>query len=205
MTLPKLLLAAGALLLLASAAHPQPSTLTAGQVLERIRKNVGVPWREQTVDTLKTGTPETPVTGIAVTMMATLDVLQRAAASGKNMVITHEPTFYGHLDGTEELEKESDAVLAAKQALIRRHHLVVFRFHDHWHLRRPDGIQTGMVRALSWQQYQNPSDEHLFTLPETTLERLAADLKQRLHVRTLRVVGDPKLKVTGVGMTPGFP
>jgi len=38
------------------------------------------------------------VTGIAVTMMATLDVLQRAAANGQNLIITHEPTFYDHLD-----------------------------------------------------------------------------------------------------------
>ena len=26
--------------------------------------------------------------------MSTLDVLQRAAAQGKNIIITHEPTFY---------------------------------------------------------------------------------------------------------------
>ena len=36
--------------------------------------------------------------GIATTMMATLDVMKRAAAAGKNMVITHEPTFYSHQD-----------------------------------------------------------------------------------------------------------
>ena len=70
--------------------------LTAGQVIDRIRKNVGVPWRTETVDTIKSGSPDTPVKGIATTMMATLDVVQRAAEAGKNMVITHEPTFYSH-------------------------------------------------------------------------------------------------------------
>src|SRR5262245_26999481 len=104
-----------------SAQQPQ---LTARQVIERIQKNVGVPWRSHTVDTFKAGDPNTPVTGIATTMMATFDVLQRAAASGKNLVITHEPTFYGHLDQIGELQKEHDAVLAAKLAFIEKHHLV---------------------------------------------------------------------------------
>ena len=82
-------------------ARAQP--LTARQVIDRIKANVGVPWTEPTVDTIKAGDPETPVKGIALTMMATLDVLQRAAAAGQNLVITHEPTFYDHLDPTEGL------------------------------------------------------------------------------------------------------
>jgi hypothetical protein len=44
---------------------------TAGQVIERIQKNVGVPWRTQTVDTIKSGSAGTRVKGIATTMMAT--------------------------------------------------------------------------------------------------------------------------------------
>src|SRR4051812_27910827 len=82
----------------------QQQTLTARQVIERIQKEVGVPWQQQTVDTFKAGDPDTPVTGVATTMMATYDVLTRAAAEGKNLVITHEPTFYGHLDQTADLE-----------------------------------------------------------------------------------------------------
>ena len=61
-------------------AGAQNSRLTARQVIERIQKHVGVTWREPTVDTFKAGNPDAPVTGIAVTMMATLNVLQRAAA-----------------------------------------------------------------------------------------------------------------------------
>src|SRR5882672_474793 len=72
--------------------------LTARDVVQRIQQNIGVPWTEPTVDTFKDGDPATPVTGIAVTMMATFDVLQRAAARGANLVITHEPTFYDHFD-----------------------------------------------------------------------------------------------------------
>jgi len=179
--------------------------LTARQVIERIQKNVGVTWQSQTVDTFKAGDPDTPVTGIATTMMATYDVLERAAAAGDNLIITHEPTFYGHLDQTAALAKENDAVLAAKQALIEKHHLVVWRFHDHWHMRTPDGIQTGMIRALGWQKFQNNDEGHLFTIPETTVDSLASSIKERLGIRTLRVVGDPAMRVTKVALNPGYP
>ena len=59
----------------------------------------------QTVDTFKAGDPDTPVTGIAVTMMATLDVLQRAAANHQNLIITHEPTFFSHQDTPEGMDQ----------------------------------------------------------------------------------------------------
>src|SRR5580693_5590134 len=83
------------------------SAPTASQVVERIKQNVGVPWRTETVDRFVAGDPETPVKGIATTMMATLDVIQRAAATGKNFVITHEPTFWLHQDTVTGLEQDS--------------------------------------------------------------------------------------------------
>lgn len=178
-------------------------TLTAGEVIDKIKQQVGVAWRTATVDTIKAGSPATPVTGIAVTMMPTYDVLRRAAASGKNLIIAHEPTFYGHLDETGYLEKENDAVWAAKQAFIKEHNLVIFRFHDHWHARRPDGIMTGIVRALGWRRYQNAGAPGRFTLPQTTLEKLAAELKKKLGSRVVRVVGDARMAVTKVALNPG--
>ncbi len=75
-----------ALLLSTSLFAQNQHQLTAQQVIERIQKNVGVPWTTPTVDTIKAGDPNEPVTGIATTMMATLDVLERASAEGKNLV-----------------------------------------------------------------------------------------------------------------------
>jgi putative NIF3 family GTP cyclohydrolase 1 type 2 len=187
----------------ASLAQGGEKPLTARHVIEQIKQNVGVPWTEPTVDTFKGGNPDTPVTGIAVTMMATLDVLERAAANGQNLVITHEPTFYNHLDASEALQKQNDPVLAEKEKFISDHHLVVWRFHDHWHMRKPDGILLGMTQALGWEKFQNPQNEHLYKLPETTVEALAAEVKHKLNIVALRAVGEPKMKITKVAFLPG--
>jgi putative NIF3 family GTP cyclohydrolase 1 type 2 len=175
---------------------------TAREIVARIQQHVGIPWMTQTVDTFKAGNADTRVTGIAVTMMATLDVLQRAAANGQNLVITHEPTFYSHQDKPEGMD-ESDLVWSEKRAFIEKHGLVVWRFHDHWHRMQPDGIQAGMVQALGWEKYQNTDNQNLFTVPETTVEKLAADVAKRLDTPVLRVVGNPEMKVTKIALNPG--
>ena len=133
--------------------------LTATQVIGRIQKQAGVPWRAPKVDTFKAGNPDAPVKGIAVTMMATFDVLRRAAASGATLIITHEPTFYGHQDMTGGLENENDQVLAAKQAFIKTHGLVIWRFHDHLHRMNPDMVTAGVINALGWGKFQVRADE----------------------------------------------
>lgn len=188
----------------AHSAAAQAKPLTAREVVARIQEHVGIPWMQQTVDTFKAGNPNEEVKGIAVTMMATLDVLQRAAAGGQNLIITHEPTFFNHLDKPDDLEqKGSDPVLAAKRAFIEEHGLVIRRFHDHWHRMKQDGIETGMAHTLGWEKFQDSANQYLFTVPETDLEHLAIDLKNRLKIRVIRVVGDPKLKVKKVALVPG--
>lgn len=192
-----------AALVLPLPAFAQQKQLTARQVIERIQAHVGVPWQSDTVDTFKAGNPDTPVTGIAVTMMATFDVLKRAAASRNNLIITHEPTFFNHLDKPDLAEGDSDAVLAEKRAFIEKHGLVIWRFHDHWHAREPDGIEAGMVHALGWEKYQDPANQYLFTLPRMSVEALAAELKARLRIRVMRVVGEPEMQVTRIAFSPG--
>jgi putative NIF3 family GTP cyclohydrolase 1 type 2 len=188
--------------LAAAPARSQSSAPTARQVVKAIQDHVGVPWSGDTVDTFKAGNPDTPVTGIAVTMMATMDVLERAAANHENFVITHEPTFYNHLDVPEEMA-QTDPVWAEKRAFIEKHNMVVWRFHDHWHERNPDGILVGMVHVLGWEKYQRKDFPYGFTLPETTVQKLAQETATKLGSSVLRVVGNPDMKVTKIALSPG--
>ena len=186
----------------ANSAFAQTNAPTARQIVKEIQEHVGVPWKSDTVDTFKAGNPDTPVTGIAVTMMATMDVLERAAANHENFVITHEPTFYNHLDVPEEMP-QTDPVWAEKRAFIEKHNMVVWRFHDHWHERNPDGILVGMVHVLGWEKYQRKDFPYGFTLPETTVQKLAQETATKLGSSVLRVVGNPDMKVTKIALSPG--
>jgi putative NIF3 family GTP cyclohydrolase 1 type 2 len=183
-------------------AMAQDKKPTARELVAAIQEHVGIPWQKETVDTFKAGNPDTPVTGIAVTMMATMEVLERAAANGQNLVITHEPTFYHHLDRPEGME-ESDAVWKEKRAFLEKHGMVVWRFHDHWHRRKPDGILAGMVHAMAWEKYQQEENPYLFTMPERTLEALAAEVAKKLGSPVVRVVGERGMKVTRIAFSPG--
>jgi putative NIF3 family GTP cyclohydrolase 1 type 2 len=194
---------AGSALLAAPMAEPQqtPTQLTAAGVVERIRNHVGVPWQSQTVDRILAGNADTAVRGIAVTMMATLDVLERAVAAGKNMIITHEPTFYLHEDTTAELQ--NDPTLKYKMDFIRKNNIAVFRFHDHWHARRPDGIAIGMMQQLGWEKNVDPQDPLRFHFSGEPLIQFCKGLQSRLNDRTMRVVGKPTLPVKRVAASWG--
>jgi len=180
----------------------QEHQITAREVVAEIQKHVGVEWQKDTVDTFKAGNPDTPLTGIAVTMMATMEVLQRASAKGMNFVITHEPTFYAHRDAPEGMPQD-DPVWAEKRAFLEKHNMVVWRFHDHWHMRKPDGIEAGMVRLLGWEKFQSAENQYLFVLPETTVKELAEEVATKLKSSVVRVVGDAEMKVTKLGLSPG--
>ena len=179
--------------------------MTAQEIVDVIKAKLagdGIAWRAQTVDTFKAGRPETLVRGIATTGMATFDVLRRASGAGRNFVITHEPTFYNHQDQTAALEH--DATYLAKRRFIEDRGLVVWRFHDHAHMMRPDPLVAGSARMLGWTSYASPTERGVYVLPPTTLRALAADVARRLGGRAIRVCGDPAMTVTRVSMGPGY-
>ena len=174
----QLVLAAGAGLAGMRSLRAQNAGLTSRQVVERIQKNVGIPWREQTVDNFKDGSnPDEPVTGIATTMVATFELLHRAAAAKRNLIIVHEPTYYSNLDDPKDVS--SDPMFRLKRDFIANNKLSVFRFHDHWHGHKPDGIIEGMAIGLGWKKYQNPDNARLFALPATTLNAVAIQIRNQ--------------------------
>ena len=189
------------LLPVCAVAQSSSKSLTAADVMQRVIAATGATPPADTVDTLKAGDPNTVVTGIVTTFMDTYPVLEKAVASGKNLIISHEPTFYNHLD--QQSQFAADPVYQQKLAYIREHHLVVYRFHDTWHMRKPDGILEGMVSQFGWKKYQNSADPNLFTLPATTVGQVAASLQKSTGARAIRIVGDPAMPVTQIALMPG--
>jgi putative NIF3 family GTP cyclohydrolase 1 type 2 len=218
-------LAAGTVAAPFAVVRSSAAPFTAQEVVDRIKKQVGVDWNPETVDTFKAGDPVSAVTGIAVTNLATLSVLDRAVKAGSNLIITCEPTFYARADRptppagrraggaaapaaaaearTAAPAPRPDPVFAAKRDFIARHRLVVWRFSDHWRRRTPDPFAQGLADTLGWSRFRSQTDPSRVSIPPTTLADLALSLKKKLDARGgIRVVGDRRLVVQAVGLLP---
>ena len=181
----------------------ESTMITAGDVLDRIKKNLGVPWQENTTrDTFKAGGPATEVKGIATTVMSTFDQIKRAHAEGLNFILTHETTYWYDRDLLDGLA--DDPVYRAKSEFCAANNIVILRFHDNLHARRPDFTFQALARVTGWTQYEDPPNSRRFLLPETTLGALAADVAKRLGSKALRIVGDPAAKVSRTQMGVGY-
>jgi hypothetical protein len=195
---------------LPSAVAAGSAALTADQVVAAIRQAVeasGVTWSSQTVDTFKAGNPSTVVTGIVTTALATFEVLHRAVLTRANLIVTIEPTFHIRSDSPD-----SSTVAAAKLQFIEDNGLVVWRFSDHWPQVTPNPLAKGLVEAMGWNWGNVHGDPPRLVIPTVgggrgagriRLAALSAQIKNRLKVTGMRVVGLPSTPVTTVGLLPG--
>jgi len=201
--------------------------LTASRLLERRMKNVGIPWQSQRADGfddgIHMGHPDTAVTGIVTTFTPTFEVLKRAVATGKNTIICRETRFYsrgeraplyfrnGPAPPKDLLDK--DPTVRAKREFIDFHGLVIIKLVDNWDPRKTDGQLRGLALALGWGKYHlgrtgekdsyGPGNAY-FSLPRVSLGQLLRQVQTSLHVRSLRVIGDPQSPVSKVVVTQGF-
>ncbi len=194
-----LLLAAGLQQIFAQ--QTADKTQTARQIISLMQDHLTCTWSQETVDTFKSGNPDDVVTGVAVCMFADMETLRKAVANNCNLIIAHEPTFYNHLDKTAFLEK--DPVYLGKSEYIKKHRLIIFRFHDHIHKTDPDGIYLGMVDKLGWKANQVDKSMMFFKFEEQTVGAFAQKLQEKLKGSQLRIVGDPQMRFTKVALGVG--
>ena len=176
-------------------------TGTIQEAIETILSAVKVAPLPDTVDTVRTGDPTRPLTGVVTTFMATSAVITRAAELGANLIITHESAFYIHREDTEWLA--DDPVYQAKRRLIDEHGIVIWRFHDYWHRTRPDGLVVGILERLGWEHDDAVQQSYVATIEPRTLVELAAEIKTRLGVPAVRVAGPDGLLCRRVGLLVG--
>ena len=178
--------------------------MTSREVVDLIRKNLGVPWQEQTFrDTFKVGDPDAPIKGIATTMMATYSMLKRAAEANLNFIITHEDTYWNDRDDTKELT--ANPLYIEKTEFAKKNGLVIWRMHDQMHNMKPDYTVSATLRVLGVKGAEAAAMQpHIYPVPETTLGEFASQIKQRTGIRAIRCVGNPKAKVVKVLFGPGY-
>jgi putative NIF3 family GTP cyclohydrolase 1 type 2 len=196
-------------------------TITAADVVLKMRESLGSSWTESSADGFQTGAPETPVTGVAVAWTPTLEVLRKAVAEKRNFILTKEGPFWE--DSAPRLEQgvsgrspkaliEGTSLYQFKQDYLRAHDLVVWRFSANWeHTDRNFGLQ-GLAVALGWERQAdsalNGSLGSLgaaeYTVPTTTLLDLVGMLKQKLKMPAPRALGNPNARLQNIVLCPGF-
>ena len=153
-------------------------------------------------DGYKAGNPQDECRGVAVALVPTVDVIERAAKLGCNLLVTHEPIFYQTPDFPEWKGCFPNAVYEEKRSLLERTKMTVWRDHDHMHAHRPDSIFAGVMLELGWEDYYVPVGEFgegfcfRFQLPEMTVGELGALLKEKLHLNGLKYIGDAAARIS---------
>ena len=184
-----------------AASHLSPlATPTIQEIVDLIISAVPGGIKNDTVDTFKSGDPSQPCTGIVTTFMATAEVIKKAADLGANFIITHEPTYYNHLDEVDWLK--DDPVYNFKKTLIEKNGITIWRFHDYWHTVQPDGILHGLIESLGWEQYEI-KNQKVITIPQTTVRELAVFFKEKMGLIRPFIVGDPNMICGSVALLPG--
>jgi putative NIF3 family GTP cyclohydrolase 1 type 2 len=173
------------------------------QVMDMILRSVpGAPF-QQTVDTIKAGDTNQPVTGIVTTMFATVDVIRKAISLKANFIIAHEPTFYNHTDSTDWIE--NDTVLKLKKELLNKNNIVVWRFHDYIHSMRPDSVLIGVLSSLGWDKYYDAANPVMIKVPSITVRDVVSLVKTKLGIKSVKVVGDLSQPCERIAILPGAP
>jgi len=174
---------------------------TVAAVIEAVISGIPGAPRTDTVDVVKAGDPQQPCTGVVTTFLGTLAVLRQAKAMGANLVISHEPVFYNHLDKTDWLA--GDRVFEKKKRFLDESRLVVWRAHDTWHTLRPDPVTAGTVAVMGWERYVKPRGGDVCEIPPVPVSELALRLKQKLGSHGVRYVGDPAQGVRRLALNVG--
>ena len=145
-----------------------------------------VDW-QHTPDGFKVGDENAEVHGIAVGWQSLQSALEEAQARGCNLFITHEPTFYSHMDDDEALKATAPA--QRKRAFLERTGMVVYRCHDVWDVYPGVGIVDAWSAYLELgQPVARARFYNLHQVPPTTAWELTRRIAERVASLGERVV-----------------
>jgi len=156
------------------------------------------------LDVYKYGNPEAECTGVACVLTSSVGAIRQAAEAGCNLMIAHENAFYIDTDETDWLK--GDDVFEEKAALLDKHGITLWRYHDHMHRHSPDKMFEGITMELGWKDYHiggrtpNGGVYQSYMLPnKVKLGDLAKEMKEKFSMNGIRVIGNLDAEVQKVG------
>ena len=163
-----------------------------------------VDW-EHTCDGFKSGSPELEVRGIAVAWQSTFSALREAHEAGCNVFITHEPTFYTHMDDDPEVFKYEHA--RKKKTFLEETGMVVYRCHDVWDRMPEIGIPESWAHGLGFEGKPVARDWFHVAYPvEGTVREVAERIREKaaaIGQERVMVIGDLTQPVSRIAMGTG--
>lgn len=157
-----------------------------------------------TVDVLEPGDPDATVRGIAVTFLATQEIIEKAEKLGVNLIISHEGIYFSHWDKRDMLKK--DPVFLEKNEALKKSGIAVFRFHDNIHHYAKDGVTKGLLQTLGWLGFEvvNLPAASVLEIPEMSLQDVIIHIKSCLNIPYVRYIGDTAKACRRVGVLVGY-
>lgn len=158
---------------------------------------------QDSVDRIVIGDPEKDVSRIGVTWMSTFANVREAVSRGLDLLITHEPTFWTHMNELATVESwpvgsPKRETAERKRRFIEEHGLTILRVHDAWDAMPETGIPWAWARFLDLgtrpAAVSDNSFQHRYDIAPVALDALA----HRVAAKTAEL-GEPAVQVVGSG------
>ena len=165
--------------------------------LERVSPNLGLE------EGFLFGDPNVEVKGILVSWMATKGAIEKAISEDCNLMVVHEGLFYPY-----EFQRDNNfekyltwSVNYARLKMLSEHDITVFRAHgtlDRLCILDDFAEALGLPEPTVKRGYIR-----IYDLPPITVEDLALDVKEKLNLNAVRIIGDPHRKINRIGLPWG--
>jgi len=152
------------------------------------------------VDGFRAGDGDVEVTGVVVAARASTAVLHRAVALGANIVISRTAFLS---DSQDRPVSKPEPALAEKIAYINKNGLAVLRLQDPRTGSAGRAITTAFADAINLQRPLadlSLADGLVYTAPPASIIDIVRRIKAALPTQTVRLVGDPQMRVTGIAL-----
>jgi putative NIF3 family GTP cyclohydrolase 1 type 2 len=164
------------------------------------------PWvrRGKTVDTFKIGDPNIEVRRVAVLWMLTTEAIEQVRRLGANLVVTHEPTFFTHVDDVSVVE--GSTAYQHKRNMLEEAALTVLRIHDSWDPWPKIGIGDSLATLLGLGKPVAAARDGLgktYGIAPVKLDRLAQRVAHKVGMESVSVAGDGERIIRRVALAYG--
>jgi len=166
---------------------------------------------DNTVDHILLGNSKVDVHRVMVTWISSLHAIRAAVKEEMDMLITHEPTFWGDVDQWNPSDcPQNTKIGRIKRQFIKESGLIIMRIHDVWDRFPQIGIPWAWAKFLdlgttptviSANGYQHRYDINPITV--NVLAQRIAEKTKKIGEPFVQVGGDGSLQVSKIGIGTG--